>query len=485
MRLTLAALAAAATVLAGCDLAPTYKVPTVAVPVSFHDTAIWQKAQPSDTLPRSDWWKGFNDPLLDKLEADLNAQNFTLAAATATYQQARANAAEAVAGLYPSIIVNGAVDKTSFPQDGVLKAHGLPTSFQVFNSLDGGLQYEFDFWDRVQNTVVAGKAAAQASAADLAFIRLSLEAELATDYLLLRGLDAQRDLLVHTVEAYQQALDVASNRFNGAIASGMDVSRAKAQLESARAQLEDVQARRAMAEHAIASLIAVPAPAFSIPPDLAEISLPELPSALPSVLLQRRPDIASAERQVLATNALIGVARSAFYPNVSLAVIGGLQSSGLSLFNLPNSFWSLGPGLTLPIFEGGLLNAQEAAAIASFNMTAANYRNTVVTAFQDVEDALAQLHWYAAEEADDKRAVAAAQQTLTMSMALYKDGATNFLEVVVAQESLLGSQQALLQLQTLYLQSGVRLIRALGGGWSAADLPKPDDTPLTHVDIQM
>ncbi len=476
-------LALAGAVLAGCDLAPTYKVPTVEVPVSYRDTAVWHQAAPADTMPRSDWWRGFNDAVLDRLEDQLNTQNITLVAAVATYDQARANAAEASAGLFPQVVTEGGLAKTSYPKDNVLKAHGLPTPFLLRNSIDGGLSYEFDFWDQIHNQAAAGKATAQASAAQLAFIRLSLQAELANDYLLLRGLDAEQDLLTHTVAAYGQALAVAQNRFNGLIASGMDVSRAQAQLESARAQLDDIGARRALAEHAIATLVAVPAPAFSVPPSLAPIVLPRLPPSVPSVLLQRRPDIAAAERQVAANNALIGVARAAFFPNVSLNAIGGFQNAGINLINLPSSFWSIGPGLTLPIFEGGYLRAQEAAAIATFNGSTANYRNTVLTAFQEVEDALAQLHYYKVEEADDRRAVAAAQRTLDMSMALYKDGAANFLEVVVAQESLLGAQQLLLQLETQYLQSGVRLVRSLGGGWSQKDLPASQDMPIYHVDL--
>jgi NodT family efflux transporter outer membrane factor (OMF) lipoprotein len=480
----LCALVITAVILSGCDLAPHYKVPIVAVPASYRDTEIWRTANPATVTMRSDWWKDFNDPVLDKLESQLNAQNFTLAAAVATYDQERANAAEAMAGLFPGIVVHGGVAKTQFPKDGVLKAHGLPTGFLIRNTLDGGLTYEFDFWDQIHNEVAAGTAAAQASAADLAFIRLSLQAELANDYLMLRGIDALQDLMTRTVAAYRQALGVAQNRFEGKIAPAMDVTRAEAQLESARAQLDDLGARRALAEHAIAVLVGVPAPAFSIPPSLAPIVLPPLPPSVPSVLLQRRPDIVAAERRVAAANAMIGVARAAYFPNVSLHAIGGYQSPVLgTLMSAPQTFWSLGPTFTLPVFEGGLLRAQEAATIAAFNGATASYRNAVLTAFQDVEDALAQLHYYSVEEADDRRAVAAAQRTLDMSLALYKDGAASFLEVVVAQESLLGAEQLLLQLQTQYLQSGVRLIRALGGGWSDQDLPKPDDVPIYHVEM--
>ena len=471
-----------ALLLAGCDLAPHYKVPTVSVPASYRDTAIWRTAVPADTAPKPDWWKGFDDPTLDKLEDQLNRQNITLAAAAAAFDQARATAAEAEAGLFPQFGVEGGIAKTQYTSNTArktdfLKAHGLSPDFLARNTLAGGLTYEFDFWDQIHNQIAAGEATAQATGADLAFLRLSLQSELANDYLLLRGLDAEQDLLTHTVAAYQQALDVATNRFNGKISPEMDVTRAQAQLESAHAQLDDVAARRALAEHAIATLVAVPAPVFAIPPSLAPIALP---ASVPSVLLQRRPDIAGAERRVAASNALIGVARAAFFPNIALNAIGGVQASNLNMFNAPSTFFSLGPTLQLPIFEGGLLNAQEAATIAAFNAATANYRNSVLTAFQEVEDALAQLHYYGVEQADDRRAVAAAQRTLDMALALYNDGAANFLEVVVAQESLLGSQQLLLQLQTQYLQSGVRLVRALGGGWSERDLPGMREMPLYH-----
>jgi NodT family efflux transporter outer membrane factor (OMF) lipoprotein len=473
----------AALLLAGCDLAPPYKAPTVIVPVSYRDRTIWKTATPADTMPRSDWWVPFGEPELDRLEGELAARNFTLAAAAAIYDQARANAAAARAGLFPQVNALGELSYNRQSEHRPLRGANLPT-FYGANALGGTIGYETDLWDQIHNQVVAGKAAAQASAADLAFIRLSLQAELANDYLLLRGLDAQEKLLEDTVTAYRQALDVVENRFKGLIASGVDVSRAQTELESARAQLDDIRGRRALAEHAIATLVSVPAPAFSLPHNPAAIRLPPLPQGIPSVLLQRRPDIAAAERRVAAANATIGVARAAFYPNITLNALGGFQSTALSIFNLPNSFWSLGPGLTLPIFTGGLLRAEEAAAVAQYNLAAATYRNTVLTAFQEVEDALAQLHWFGSEVVDDQRAVAAAQRTLDMAMALFVDGATSYLEVAVAQEQLLGAQELLLQLQTGYLQSGVRLIRALGGGWTDRELPTPDSTPLLHVDLQ-
>lgn len=474
----------AALLLSGCDLAPHYRVPTVSVPASYHDTAVWRPGAPRDGALPTDWWQGFGDPVLDRLEGELAQQNITLAAAAATYDQSRASAAEAEAGLLPAVGIDAGLARTSNPgATGTIKAHGLEPSFLLRNTFSGGLSYEIDFWGRIRNAVKAGRAEAQAAGADFAFVQLSLQAELANDYLLLRGLDAEQALLRHTVGAYQRALDVAVNRYEGKISPEMDVTRAQAQLESARAELDDIGARRALVQHAIATLVGVPAPAFAVVPNPAPIHLPPLPQEMPATLLQRRPDIAAAERRVAAANAMIGVARAAFFPNIGLNAVGGFQSLNLAMFNTPSSFWSLGPTLRLPIFEGGLLNAQEAATIAAYNLTAANYRGTVLTAFQDVEDALAQLHYYRTEQADDRRAVAAAQRTLDMSLALYKDGATSFLEVVVAQESLLSAQQLLLRLRTQYLQSGVRLVSALGGGWREEDLPKPEGIGLYHEAI--
>jgi NodT family efflux transporter outer membrane factor (OMF) lipoprotein len=230
--------------------------------------------------------------------------------------------------------------------------------------------------------------------------------------------------------------------------------------------------------------VAVPAPDFSIPPRPMTPHLPDVPPGLPSTLLQRRPDITAAERRVAAANALIGVARAAFYPNISLNLSGGTQSTSLDLVSLPNSVWSLGPSLSLPVFRGGLLRARQAAAVAAFNIASADYRATVLTAFQEVQDSLARLRWFGAEIDDDQKAAEAARRTLDISLSLYQDGAANYLEVVTAQEAALGAEQQLLRLRTLYARAQVRLIRALGGGWSRDQLPAPDATPLRVVDAR-
>jgi NodT family efflux transporter outer membrane factor (OMF) lipoprotein len=300
---------------------------------------------------------------------------------------------------------------------------------------------------------------------------LSLHAELASDYFTLRGLDAQADLLARTVGTYQQALTLTKNRFAGHIASDIDVARAATQLDDARAQASDIQARRALAVHAIAVLIGEPPASLSIAPAAGPVVVPVLDAGVPATLLQRRPDVAAAERQVEAANAQIGVARAAFYPNISLNGIVGLQDTGFDMFTLPDSFWSIGPGLTLPIFEGGLLRAQENAAFAVYRHTVASYKATVLDAFGEVEDQLALLHWLGDEQREEDAAAVDAGRTLFGALTLYKDGATSFLDVVTAQTAELQAERNALDIRTRRVNASVALIRALGGGWATSDLP--------------
>ena len=456
--------------LTGCDLAPKYHVPVTQVPVSYKEAALWQQAQPTDGMPRGAWWQIFGDATLNRLETQVDTANPTLSASLATFQQARALAAEAFSGVYPTLSVGGQVTTNRQSARRPLRSPSQPSQY-LDNSIDAQANYEIDFWDRIANAVRAGRAAAQAGAADLEFARLSLHAELASDYVDLRGLDAQARVLGGAVDAYRQALSLTQARFAGKISSGIDVTRAQTQLDDAEAALTDIASRRALVEHATAVLVGKTPAEVTIPPAAWGLREAIVPAGLPSTLLERRPDIASAERQVFAANATIGETRAAFYPTISLNMIYGLQDTGFNLFSLPNDFWTIGPGVMLPLFEGGLRDAEEAAAVAAYHRSAANYRAVVLTAFQEVEDALSQLRLLAEEARQEAAAVTAARQTVAMTTNLYKDGATSFLEVVVAQTEELQAEQRDVDMRTRRMQACVALIRALGGGWRIQDLP--------------
>jgi NodT family efflux transporter outer membrane factor (OMF) lipoprotein len=456
--------------LAGCDLAPPYHAPLTRVPATYKETAAFQPSRPADDVRRGAWWRGFGDPVLDGLEQQVDGASPTLAASLAVLQQARAYAAEAQAGLYPTFSVGGEINTDRQSARRPLRGRDQPNQY-LANTISAQAQYEIDLWDKVANAVRAGRDAAQATAADVENTRLSLHAELASDYIDLCGLDAQSRVLENAVVAYRQAMQVTQNRFAGKIASGIDVSRARNQLDNAQAALVETASKRALAEHAIAVLVGKQPAALSLPERRWSLVIPDVSPGLPSTLLERRPDVASAERQMAAANATIGVARAAFYPTLSLDILYGLQDTGFNLFSLPNDFWAIGPGLALPLFEGGLRRAEEAAAVAQFKLAEARYRQTVLRAFQDVEDALSQLRLLAEEAGHLDAAVRAAQQTVTMTTNLYRDGAISSLDLVVAQTSELQSEQAATDLRTRRVQAAVALIRALGGGWNVRDLP--------------
>jgi NodT family efflux transporter outer membrane factor (OMF) lipoprotein len=456
--------------LAGCDLAPDYTPPVVEVPVTYKEQGPFGPAHPADTLPRGPWWVSYGDAELDTLEDRIDTDNPDLAVALSVYTRARAFAAEAEAADYPTVGLASSLSTNKQSEHRPLRSHGQPTYFGG-NTLNVQASYEVDLWGRINDEIVAGEESAQASAADLESVRLSLHTELANDYMQLRGWDARIALFQNTVTAYAQALQLTQNRFAGKIASGLDVSRAEAQLASAKAAIVDAVAARALLEHAIATLVGVPAPEFSVPPPTVPLKLQDIPIGLPSTLLERRPDIASAERQVAAANEGIGVAESAFYPSLSIGAEYGTQSTDLNLLELPNSFWSIGPSAALPLFEGGLRHAELAGAKAAYEGEIANYRQTVLNGFQEVEDNLSLLQSLKQEEADQVAASEAAQRTLAMSLNLYKDGAQNYLEVVVSQTEAFQAERAVIDVRTRQFQASVALIGALGGGWSRDQLP--------------
>jgi NodT family efflux transporter outer membrane factor (OMF) lipoprotein len=482
-RRRLAALAAAgltATSLAGCNLAPAYTPPSLALPTAYKETGPWTEAQPGDALPRGAWWSGFDDAVLNDLESRVDAANPTLAAAVAAYDRSRAFAAEARSYLVPTVATQDSSTYNRQSDERPLRSASQPSEYAV-NQIGGAVSYEFDFWGRVRNLTASSAAQAQASAADLATARLSLQVELADDYLALRGLDAQAKLLQDTVAAYTRALDLTQTRHSGGVASGLDVDRAATQLSSAKAQVSDVAAQRALFEHAIASLVGQPASSFSVPASVMKLPIPVEPAGVPSVLLQRRPDIAAAERRAYSANRLIGVSRAAYYPTISLDAVGGWQNTGgNNLLTTPDTFWTLGPQLALTLFDGGRRKAEVAQAKATFREASADYRATVLTAFQQVEDQLALANHLSSEAQDQASAVKSAQATTDLSLIRYREGATNYLDVVIAQTAELQAEQTALTLETRRQQASVNLVRALGGGWRDVDLPKISKVASTH-----
>jgi NodT family efflux transporter outer membrane factor (OMF) lipoprotein len=461
-----AAAAVALTLLLGaCSLAPPLKTPVVPTGDAYKELGPWTPAQPADRLPRDSWWTLYDNQELDELEKQLIAGNPTLAAALADYAQAKALTDQARAGLFPTLGVNASTERARESVHAPLISNATPRYYDD-NTLGGSVSYELDLWGQIRNEVAAAKANAAASAADLENARLSLIAQLVNDYVQLRSLDRDSKILVETVEAYTRALVLTEQRHGAGIAPGLDVSQAQTQLDAARAQAAQTLAERALMEHAIAALLGVSASTFSIKPQIVDLALPPIPSGVPATLLQRRPDIAAAQRRMMAANANIGVARAAYFPTITLGATGGFQSTGYSNWlSAPSSFWAIGPNALLSVFDGGLRRAQVAQARAEFDASAANYRSTVVTAFQQVEDSLATLNHYHDASAEEKAAVDAAQRTLNFAMALYKQGATDYLTVVTSQTALLQTQLQALNFDTLQLSASVNLILALGGGW--------------------
>jgi multidrug efflux system outer membrane protein len=473
--------AACVAALAGCELAPAYRPPTITAPANYKEVGPWTEAQPGDALPRGAWWTAFQDPVLGDLERQVETSNPTLAASLAAYDEARAFAAEAASAQAPTIT---ALDSNTYSRQSdnrPLRSRNQP-DFYWTNTFGAQTDYELDFWGRVRDLVRAGRAQAQATAADLETARLGLQVELANDYVNLRGLDAQARLLETTVAAYQRAYDLTWTRHGGGVSSGLDEDRAQGQLSSAKAQVSEIAARRALYEHAIASLVGKPAPSFAIAPATTPTVIPVVPAGVPSTLIERRPDIAAAERRAYAANRDIGVARAAFFPTISLGGEGGFQNTGgQGLLIAPNSFWTLGPQVALTLFDGGLRRARLAASRAAFDVAGAQYRAAILAAFQQVEDQLALTNHLAQEARDEADTVRADQATTRLSLVRYREGATNYLDVVTAQTAELQAEQTALALETRRRQASINLVEALGGGWTRADLPVLAAGP--HPDI--
>jgi multidrug efflux system outer membrane protein len=465
--------------LSGCDLAPVYEPPQFILPPSYQGSGPFRVANPDEALsPRGDWWTLFGDEQLNQLEDQLGHANPTLQAAADAYAQARSLAGEAQSALSPQVSASAGLSENKTSVNRLFRA---PTSSapvrEASNQIGAAASWEPDFWHALRNSAHAQRRLAQASAADLATARLSLQAELANDYVAVRGLDAQLEVLRQSIASYQAAVEVARLRTQGEIASGLDLARALGQLDSAQAQETETRLQRDLMQHAVAVLVGAMPSTFSIAP-MTEFGLtaPQLPAGLPSELLQRRPDIASAERQMAAANASIGVSRAAFYPNVTFNLTGGFQDSGFNLLSLPNSLWSVGAGAVMPLFDGGLRRAQLRHSWAQYAQTRDNYRATVLAAFQEVEDGLAQTQRLATEDTQEHEASDQTAQALSISTMLYKDGLDNYLSVAVAQVQALATQLTDVQIRIRQIQAAVLLIRALGGGWTVQVLPNEKQT---------
>jgi NodT family efflux transporter outer membrane factor (OMF) lipoprotein len=477
----LACLAGAAVLLGGCVVGPKYHTPAAATAPTYKETpppntaaaGIWQPAKPSDAVIPGKWWEMFNDPLLNSLELRVNVSNQTLAAAEASFLASRALVREARSQLFPTVSTSPSITKerNSTNVGGLTVPSGSAKTFTDY-SLPFDATWEPDLWGRVRNTIKASEYGAQASAADLDDTRLTLQAEVAVDYFDLRSEDALKQLLDSTVAAYRQSLNLTQVLYQTGIDSAESVAQAETQLETTEAQDTNVGILRAQYEHAIAMLVGQPASTFSIDYEPLKAGPPSIPIGVPSQLLERRPDIAASERLVAQANAEIGVARAAYFPNLTLSASGGFQSSGITdWLTWPSRFWSVGPSLAEPIFEGGLRRATVQQYRATYDETVANYRQTVLTAFQQVEDNLAALRILSTEIGQQQVAINSSQRYLALATERFRDGIDPYLNVISAQTTLLGNQQTLVGLQEQQITASVQLIEALGGGWNSNQIP--------------
>ncbi|HKW26511.1 MAG TPA: efflux transporter outer membrane subunit [Terriglobales bacterium] len=462
----------------GCTVGPRYSRPTAPVPPAYKESGAWKQAQPSEHALGGNWWTMFNDPQLNALEQQVNVSNQNLKAAEAQFLQVRAQLRYYRADYYPTITGGASAARAHTSEN--RQPHSTTLSGRTFTDLmlPVTLSYQADVWGRVRKTVEASREQAQASAADLAAVNLAMHADLALDYFQARSLDAEEQLLKSTVADYQRALQLTQNRYQGGLASGLDVQQAQAQLDATRAQALDVGVLRAQYEHAVATLVGTPAPSFNLPPLPLSMPPPVIPLGLPSELLERRPDIAGAERHVAAANAQVGIAASAYYPVLNLAASAGFESGSITtLISGPSLFWSAGPAAAATLFDVGRRRALSEEARAAYEQTVANYRETVLTGFQQVEDELNAISLLEKEAQVQGEAVAAAQKALATATNRYKGGVTSYLEVITAQNVALTNEVAAVNILGRRMAASVLLIQALGGGWNASSLPSLAATP--------
>jgi NodT family efflux transporter outer membrane factor (OMF) lipoprotein len=481
-----AALGLALALLWSCNPGPKYAKPPAQAPTAFKEAVPeqykegvgWKLAKPGDDVIRGKWWAIYNDPELSALEQQVQISNQNIISAEANFRAARALVTSARSALFPTVTTGPAITNSHFSQTS-RGSTGFSSSIVAGSvdtySLPIDVSYELDLWHRIRNTVAANAFQAQASAADVATAILSTQAELAQDYFQLRALDAQRKILEETVENYRRNVELTVSRFQGGIASEEDVAQAQTQLDTTAAQATDLGVARAQIEHAIATLIGKPAASFSLAVGEFAPRPPAVPVALPSELLERRPDIAAAERRVAAANAQIGVARAAYYPRVVLSASGGFQTTHFTQwFTWPSRFWSVGPQLAGTLLDVGARRALNEQAQASYEQTVANYRQAALNAFQGVEDNLSTLRILSQEVVEQHTAIRSSGRFLDLSLTRYRGGVDSYLNVISAQNTVLTNRQAELQIQLRQMQASVSLVLALGGGWDVAQLPKID-----------
>jgi len=483
MRAAQGGVAALVVISAGCMVGPNYQRPPAASPAAFKEPPPpnWKTATPADEIPRGKWWEVFGDPQLNAFEEQVSVSNQSIAQAEAQFRAARAAAGVARGGLFPTVTAGASAARSRRGAGTVLTSPtgtpGTPVTAPAGSTasiyqVPVDVAYEVDLWGRVRRMIEASVATAQASAGDLETMRLSLQAELAVDYFELHGLDAQQQLLSTTAGAYQKALELTTNRYNQGVASGVDVAQAQTQLETTRAQAIDLGVQRTALEHAIAVLTGKPPAELTITQAPVTVQPPAVPVALPSELLERRPDIAAGERRMAAANAQVGVQVAAYYPTISLTAAGGFQNSKLAdLFNWPSRFWSLGASAVETLFNGGARRAATEEARANYDAAVAVYRQTVLTAFQNVEDNLSALRVLDAEAAQQAVAVSSAEHSLALSNYRYQGGITTYLEVITAQAVALANERTAVDILTRRMTASVNLVKALGGGWRDSDLP--------------
>lgn len=463
--------------LSGCAVGPRYKTPAMPAPPAYKETGDWKTAEPNDRCLGGNWWEIFQDPQLNALEAQVNVSNQNLKAAVAQYQQARAALRYARADYYPTVTTDPSATRQRYSNN--RPPHSSFFDGLTFNDFVApvNVSYEVNAWGRVSRNVESYREQAQASAADLAVINLSMHADLAVDYFAARSLDAEKKLLQDTVAQYEQALQLNEDRYQGGLASDVEVEQARTILETTRAQMVDVGVARAQYEHAAAILVGKAPAEFSLPPLPLTTPPPPIPVGLPSELLERRPDIAAAERRVASANAQIGLAKAAYYPLVNILGSGGFESGSITtLFQGPSALWAVGAAAAVTIFDGGRRHAASEEAKAGYDSTIASYRETVLTAFQQVEDNLAALRILEHEAGVQAVAVEAAQRSLDLSNTRYEGGVTSYLEVITAQNAALSDEVTAVNILGRRMANAVLLIQALGGGWDRSSLPeRPED----------